>query len=435
MKKHLIFFLSFISFTSFSQSAIDSVLAITWVAEPFEYLKFDAQNTAKLYQELYSYRIDEQLIHIENEADTISFRYRYFGDSIELTALSGVKHLRALPPKYWDKKNDMWQLLTPVQEVRILYDSAYLYTGNIPFKQLQVSLVKGELTVDSSGAVYLSPRVGGYCYGLYKAESLDDYTFQRLKAHIQFAYPEVYDKVRDSYDGSVRVQVKIDKSTYYLYKRTLERHGKKLFHFLNAINTDDLEFITYNGIDSIIGLFFFDITPSKYLHYELKPKLLTTFFDTTEHYIYKAAAGTVKTHINGGGVIDQPIYLCSHFPLDTNTRSIIEGNKPHHWFLRGRAFEEPEGIILLEVMRETKIPDGHMAISKTRYEAINFTPAPRVRPVVTQSNRQKHPEVKTYYTRFGLPYPFLRPDFQVAFEEYVLPDWKEYLKSQKSSKQ
>ncbi|WP_417611270.1 hypothetical protein [Owenweeksia hongkongensis] len=174
-----------------------------------------------------------------------------------------------------------------------------------------------------------------------------------------------------------------------------------------------------------------------------RPHYLTSYQDEAyTFYLYGADLDSVY-HFSSrfDYVSHEKLYFYTDSLIGPKLKSIgFEADEVYPaWFYRGRAFVKPDRLRFYHVTDYKYVPNGFVfryfnprlsrgGMDKPPYQSV---------PVAEQGVHGVFPNpiLVPYRIKFGLPYPFLRPHFQVAFEKYVLSDWEEYLKNQKAEKE
>ncbi len=441
MRSFIILFLLLSTLLSKGQGLRDSLINRTWLNLFGKELNYTDSSYLHGHGELaavtFIYEIKDSLINYTypGKSDWQSTKFEFHKDSLTLFS----KHIT------W--ASHCWRLRNEGNQAhRTFFSKSHLDKYPEAFHKIQFQLAEGSiLEVDSCGNVFYDAKGYGIdqlnYYGHYRGKlkknqtSYLKETIEREDLKLKYLACQ-----SEASMGSHSSPDKINYTTTYAnfpssrYLDDLNREGINTFDFLlEAIDFKSLEFQNFADGDSVSGVVVYKPFSNSWALIKCRPNYLTSYEEEGDTFhLYSAIVDSIfygpKTHTSH--ISYDQFYFYTNTIVNENRSILIE---PHevspNWFYRGRAFEKPANLIFLKLEWFKPFPEGYKMIARSNPFWIRSMSS--VMPIFLVSPYNgllPNPFPKYYRTRFGLPYPFIRPDFQVAFEEYVLPDWEEYLK-------
>lgn len=421
------------------QTVIDSIINTTWVDDFNWKLEFDDNDTLTISGQWITqsqFFINDTIIGWKHPTDTFSsmVEYKYFTDSLELYPIYGYP-LWAWQCNIEDFKsnNQHWTF----------YREDYLDGKSFDFVKIRMRR-NGIIEVDNKGNILYEARGHRDYYGHYRGKLSENQLEELLNLmdEEQLRITRLMtcgDSKRWGAEGPpLSLKYRINSKTYtgkgYL-------GGFKTVDFIyDNVKIDELEFQNYADGDSVKGVTIFKLNYSGLHLYEVNQTIYLGQYEDEgkKYYLYKCHVDSVCTPRDSFTLSNHSqnlMYFYSDTLLKAEKRILIEtAYVENYWFNRGRAFHRPPGLIFRKLISHKEFPENYKLVVKGGYRGREQIIPMLLRYEGRENEYFPNPFPKPYRTRFGLPYPFLRPDFQVVFEEYVLPDWEEYLESQKSDK-
>lgn len=438
MRLQLISFLFLLCSFCQGQSVADSVLSKEWRDDFNSRLYFENGDLVHEMENdtisIAQFGINDTVILLGNPSGkSWQVKYEYFTDSLVLYSNRFV----------FAWSDGCWPRIKTGNEHWVYYSADYLNKKPFAFEKLQIKDRKGLLEIDNDGHIFFATTSYKNYYGHYRGKLSDN----QLKKFTQLTEAEDFKikrlACRHTFSSSTHVSPALIKyhttSRVYItgqYLDDLKERGYKTFDFIiENVAFEKLKFQNYADGDSVAGVVIYQLPYRNSQLFEVQPTYLTKYDDRGEEfYLYKGFIDSVHapddstTRMN---YTQRPMYFYSDTLINTESNVLIETEHVgEDWFSRGRAFQKPERMIFRQHLSHKELPPNHKAVARhgRKHKDIQSMV---VRSIPQQNEGLfKNPFPKSYRTRFGLPYPFLRPPFQVAFEEYVLPDWEEYLKKQ-----
>lgn len=423
----------------------DSLVNNTWVDAFDEELNFTDSGYAHSYGKIgpvtFKYEIKDSIIN-----------YAYAdGSSLKSTKPRFHKDSLVFLDEHINWANGCWRRQKQLSKsYHTFYNKRFLDKNPETFQKIKITFQEdSHLEVDSAGNIFYIAKGYGIdnldLYGHYRGK-LARNTTSTLNQIIEKEEPKLKrlscrNSTRMSYHSTPS---RVIYSTTYSdfpsshYLDDLNKEEIKTFEFLlEAIDFSALEFQKFADGDSVAGVVLYKPTERSWKLIKCTPNYLTSYTDDEKtFYLYSASMDSIflSKNAKSHSYAYNYFYFYSDTLLSENTAILLEPQEVSpNWFYRGRAFVKPKKMIFLKLQWFKPMAEGYRVITRSNpFWTRTVSPVkPRYPDTYSATGLFPNPLPKPYRTKFGLPYPFLRPDFQVAFEEYVLPDWEAYLKSQK----
>lgn len=424
------------------QTVIDSIINTTWVDDFNVKLQFGSDSilTRSGYQvNQPKFFINDTVIayqYVPN-TDWHQVRYEYYKDSLILRS----KDLDFL----WFRDCYFGRGLKKNSDNHrwVYYSENYVKNKSLGFEKIQI-IGNGFWEVDSAGNIFCNIINRDDLYGHYRGELSEQQLqeFLDLIDREQLKIKKLACRSSSSYGTRHTIRYRSNSKTYETSHCLgyLREMGFETFDFiLDNVDVEKLQFQNYADGDSVTGVVVMPLRHRQSHLYQINPAYLGQYEEEGEkYYLYKSFVDSVcfpRDSFTLSNYADKLIYFYSDILLNSQARLLVETEGVQsHWFSRGRAFQRPQGIIFLRLISYKEFPDDYKLVVRSSYRdrVWDFGRVYGYGYGGRENEFFPNPFPPPYRTRFGLPYPFLRPDFQEAFEEYVLPDWEEYLKNQKS---
>lgn len=440
------FFLLLLSFEVYSQAHVDSILKNSWHAAIQPGLVFMGNQVKQEFsnpecgsRSNFTVTADYIYFSLRYSGADDSVAYQYFGDSLVLYPRNRNLYFDFIP--CYDLANFTHDQLKPKW---VFYNGRYIKQLPLAFEKLSISQWKGgSLEIDSSGQIFYEGHGGQQLYGHYRgslsSKQLKEFRYilreeslglMRTPCCSPLFYPNR--GISNWYRFSAGAYTYSSEFT----SEFMSSFGFSIFTFLNStIQPTDLTFQHYAQGDSVEGVYVYPLAVENAHLLETRLAYLGTYEDNhQQYYLYTGKIDSVHYPIDTpfeASTKNAPLFLYAEHPIDTNKRMLIESTEVSpEWFVRGRAFKKPKGLIFRKVEKASEVPEGFKVIVQNPPRYINrFLHYNLPLSLNTNAFIENKPP-NNYNTLWGIPYPFLRPDFQIAFESCVLPRWQNYLKQE-----
>jgi hypothetical protein len=379
-----------------------------------------------------SVHFTKSFMHFSTRSLNDSVPYHYFGDSLALYPLS--RHLYFSLFNCYELTNYEETQLKPEW---MFYSTQHVKQKDLSFKLLQLTRWKGGfLEIDGAGNVFFEGKDKFGPYGHFRG-SLTTSELNLLKNILSKTYIQLWQMPCCQYrlpsnQSKLRaLSLRIGDNSISI--KLLEGDARGILGFIDTVvKPEELTFQLFADGDSTQGIYAYQV-PAFNIHL-MKSHLtyLGTYRDEGEEQHFYKASDNVLLHSLDSAAQSQvtyyPVFLISGKLLDTVNDVALETMPvSDEWFKRGRAFEKPENFLFRKVEACSSIPKGYSILLQFPQDEVFVYRQPR------RSHLEEHvtsdpDSPKKYKTKWGAPYPFLTPGFQLAFEKYVLPEWEAFQK-------
>jgi hypothetical protein len=366
--------------------------------------------------------------------DVDSLRYTYHGDSLIL-----YPQIRRPYYEFIDCPN-LYYEDHELQEEWVFYSERHLKSLPLDFKTLRLShWNKGSLEINYDGEVLYDGRglevEDLYGHHRYQLNETELRRFHQLLKEESLRLKRLSCQLHSllySHKKTPCITYETHEQSHFIREETsnLNELGFKNFSFLDStISLDKLEFQNFVDGDSAEGVVHYSLSAGNVDLFKTKLNFLGSYEDQDQTlYLY---TGLITPKYSSSDKAfefyqNKKFYLEAEEELDTTCSMLIETlDISSLRFELGRAFHKPDELIFRRLLKHQLIPPNHklvLDLSERRFSIITNS---SYKYQQTNAFVKRDPK-KNHYTLWGIPYPFLRPDFQVAFEKYVLPDWEAY---------
>ncbi len=422
----------FLSIALSSQSDIDSVLSKTWNDGYYNTRQFSTKGTPNFIQPIPKsgsvrrtttigskpffqyFSITDSTITFRGEREETPqlgnhiFWYKYFGDSLLLDPIS-KDSFRILD---YDALFVQHNLKHNSSQSWVLYDSSHFYHKESDFRSLSVSDPWKEMQVDYLGNVFYNFQKSKIHYGHYR-DQLDSLELAKFLYYVKTEYipalNRIYPVYSDLYHSEMRY---INRDSTSVPIRSLGyESGRKFYRYLDSVvPIDSLVFQNYADGDSVEGVVIFNLRFNDELTAKGIPSYLASFENySSEYHLYRLESDSAYYYRKAADIKDKPIYFISQALLTPNKKLALLLDPADNWFLNEKRLRaKPEDLEVFELNTSEELPDGF--IIHTNRSNLGFR------------------DLKQATFNYGPEYIYRTP-FEIAFEDYILPDWEKYVKN------